>query len=767
MTDAKSQDTKSQYETPEILHDAPLQETDKADFHFDKFAITLARLIADKKTSTPLTIGISGPWGSGKTTLLHCVQQMLDQTAIFTDAGKPALLEFVNPKENPQEQFRLCRTVWFNAWKYADEDELLVALVRVIVQTMAADKGLNKIISKALDPSYPRRDVVNTVLGWFSLKIGDAGFEFSTGEPQATPFGEKTAMLDLFDDAFDRLLAAWVHRKVDVKKIDPQEGVMVVFIDDLDRCLPGKLVQVLEAIKLFLDKPGCIFVLGADKSIIQQAVSKHYTDAGVTGESAKDYLEKVIQLRFELPPIVTDRMQTFLADQEVDGAMLERWQALVAAAEINPRRVKAVINNLNLQWTMALNADQSHGMDRDDFICWQALMHAAPSVFVRRVMAFDDIERRHSFVLDALRWVSGSADDKERLGGTFREYEGDEARRMRRVLKQIQSFGPDFTPDSLDAIIHLTAPPVVEEVATKAPGEADKTPARVRTDQPTRSVMESKEPSMVGGRHIAGLDWVEIPGGPFMMGSQADDEMANEDEKPQHTLELPAYRISRFPVSNAQFARFIEATQYQTLAEKEGGWNSQESGYAKGYDWRNPLGPDDSHEQKLDHPVVQVNWHDALAFCTWLMEQVQAEETNYLVRLPSEAQWEKAARGEYGNQYPWGAEWNPEYCNSTEGGPGGTTPVGQYSPAGDSPYGAADMVGNVWEWTYSLFEKYPYRPTDGREDENKSGLRVLRGGAFKFNRRYVRCAYRNYDFAPYDRNYFIGFRVVLLPISEI
>ena len=126
-------DQKPHYETPEILHDAPLRNTNTADFHFDQFAITLARLIAAKETRTPLTLGVSGPWGSGKTTLLRCVQQMLDRTAVLTDDSQPALLDFVNADENPQQKYRLCRTVWFNAWKYADEDELLVALVRVIV----------------------------------------------------------------------------------------------------------------------------------------------------------------------------------------------------------------------------------------------------------------------------------------------------------------------------------------------------------------------------------------------------------------------------------------------------------------------------------------------------------------------------------------------------------------------------------------------------------------------------------------------------------
>ena len=96
----------------------------------------------------------------------------------------------------------------------------------------------------------------------------------NTGKPVETPFAEKSALLDLFDQAFDRLMAAWVHHKLDARGIDPQAGVLVVFIDDLDRCLPAKAVQVLEAVKLFLDKPGCIFILGADTRVVRDAVRK-------------------------------------------------------------------------------------------------------------------------------------------------------------------------------------------------------------------------------------------------------------------------------------------------------------------------------------------------------------------------------------------------------------------------------------------------------------------------------------------------------------
>ena len=126
----------------------------------------------------------------------------------------------------------------------------------------------------------------------------------------------------------------------------------------------------------------------------------------------------------------------------------------------------------------------------------------------------------------------------------------------------------------------------------------------------------------------------------------------------------------------------------------------------------------------------------------------------------SEEDW----TGEYGNKYPWGDEWNPNYCNSSENGPGGTTSVGLYSSSGDSPYGVADMAGNIWELTYSLHKGYPYDPYDGREIEHKTGYRVLRGGSYNFHRRLVRCACRYHH--PNQLFNDIGFRVILLPAEH-
>jgi formylglycine-generating enzyme required for sulfatase activity len=230
---------------------------------------------------------------------------------------------------------------------------------------------------------------------------------------------------------------------------------------------------------------------------------------------------------------------------------------------------------------------------------------------------------------------------------------------------------------------------------------------------------------------MLGFPMVWVPRGPFRMGSDKDsDPQAYDDELPQHEVTLPGYWIGRYPVTVAEFRDFVE-----------------ESGY-------------DASEKSLndpdDRPVRYVNWRDALAYCRWL-----SERTGLPVTLPSEAEWEKAARGTDGRIYPWGDE-DPtaELCNFS-GNVGDTTPVGNYSPEGDSPYECADMAGNVWEWTRSLWgENYPYDPADGRENLEASGSRVVRGGAFGSSARGVRCAFR-LSGDPRSRNDDVGFRVVV------
>ena len=132
--------------------------------------------------------------------------------------------------------------------------------------------------------------------------------------------------------------------------------------------------------------------------------------------------------------------------------------------------------------------------------------------------------------------------------------------------------------------------------------------------------------------------------------------------------------------------------------------------------------------------------------------------------LPSEAQWEKAAQGEYGNEWPWGNEFDKNRCNSRESDKGDTVPVDAY-PTGASPYGVMDMVGNVWEWTHTLYKDYPYKLVDGRESDEDLGRRVLRGGSFNRDIRFTRCASRGNN-VPDTRGYALGFRVCISSVNS-
>ncbi len=233
-------------------------------------------------------------------------------------------------------------------------------------------------------------------------------------------------------------------------------------------------------------------------------------------------------------------------------------------------------------------------------------------------------------------------------------------------------------------------------------------------------------------------EWVEIPAGTFLMGSDPDkDRYVDGDEQPQHTVDLPTFFISRTPITNAQYALFLRDSGYRVPGDWEGN--------------RPPRG-------KEIQPVVKVAWYDALAYCRWLGEKIGKP-----VALPSEAEWEKAARGVDGRTYPWGNAFDAIRCNTSELGLGGTTPVGIF-PQGASPYGVLDLSGNVWEWTRSLYGEYPYDPADGREnlDAPRNERRVLRGGSFDDSHRNVRCAARVRYF-PNLRLGVNGFRVVLSP----
>ena len=246
------------------------------------------------------------------------------------------------------------------------------------------------------------------------------------------------------------------------------------------------------------------------------------------------------------------------------------------------------------------------------------------------------------------------------------------------------------------------------------------------------------------------IAWCDVPEGEFLMGSDDADEYAFDEEKPQQRVTLGAFRISRYPITNAQFQAFVE----------DGGYTDRwrECWTVAGWRWRLAGGISGPQQRGgaydlSNRPVVGVSWYEAAAFCTWLSHRL-----GRTVLLPSEAQWEKAARGTDGRRYPHGQKITPEYANYQDTEIRTTSAVGIF-PKGNSPYGLLDMAGNVWEWTSSLYKPYPYDAADGREDPEAEGARTWRGGGFIDYDVVVRCAYR-FDYVPDDGYDYIGFRVV-------
>jgi iron(II)-dependent oxidoreductase len=172
------------------------------------------------------------------------------------------------------------------------------------------------------------------------------------------------------------------------------------------------------------------------------------------------------------------------------------------------------------------------------------------------------------------------------------------------------------------------------------------------------------------------------------------------------------------PVTQNEWRRFIEDGAYTQPRY----WARTGETGATGLVW-------EEQPDKGDHPVRNLTWYEAMAYAAW-----QAEVSGLPLVLPTEAEWEKAAgwdgEGARARRYPWGDNSDTMCCNVSEAELGDTTPVGHYSPAGDSPYGLGDMAGNVLEWTHTEYRPYPYRPEDGREEVPSDHSRVLRGGAF-------------------------------------
>jgi len=751
----------------EMWTDQPILGAQSDRLNFSHYADVLVKVVLT--ADTPITIGIFGPWGSGKTSLMRLIAEQL--------------------ANRRTEGHRWARVIWFNAWQYAqDEGALRRALLLHVLEGLESGQIGEKDAQQIADwrmrlyTDVERTEMGSINIDWPKLGKGALNLGLSLIPTPAT-FLQLAQLLQGEMGSMEEIASAFQRERTEVYRrrlalleefrggfahlvreyVWDRNGLLVILIDDLDRCLPGRAVEVLEAIKLFLDVPGCVFFIAVDRDIIEQVVRVQYAsylvgadedvrDIPIAGQS---YLEKIVQLPFHLPPLEDDQITTFIAQHDPHLPPGCR-DILALGLEPNPRVVKRALNILRLLLKLAERraAEDTIGPIVPGLLAKMVVIQARYRDLYRDLLEYPNL-------IQDLEWAAREGMEVQRavpplVGIETSPAETPEATtllerylRYKPLLRMLR-VGPtfaDLTRDQINAYIYLTrttsedaSRTLDREAARRWRDMLSNDPTRLRAsvaaaraeglaDEYAQALGRLLEPGseatlverVSAGTALAYLDdprdldeMADVPGGEFKQGEQGESTY------------VMACRIGRYAVTNEQYARFLAKNPQYPVPYLDEVW-------AEPYNWdpRQRTYP----EGKANHPVVLVSWEDARAYCKWAG-----------VRLPTEEEWEKAARGEDGRAYPWGDSFDLQRANVRESGVGSTTPVGIY-PDGASPYGLLDCAGNVWEWTTS------------REGESEF---IIRGGSWSFYAVDARCFVREISH-PGNRSNRIGFRVVTGP----
>lgn len=249
------------------------------------------------------------------------------------------------------------------------------------------------------------------------------------------------------------------------------------------------------------------------------------------------------------------------------------------------------------------------------------------------------------------------------------------------------------------------------------------------------------------------FEWIEIPAGQVTLTTPEGWGLGYIPPGESRTFPVERFAIAKYPVTNAQFAPFVQAEGYvdKRWWPEPDWWVTYRSSVRDEQHLPPPLEPRYWRDPKFnqpDHPVVGISWYEAIAFCLWLQHT-----THEPIMLPTEQQWQRAAQGDDGRKYPWGDRWDGTRCNSIwrRGDDRGITPVTAYEGKGDSPFGVVDMAGNAWEWCATNYVTGDIVPKGGQS-------RVMRGGSWTSYQHAMQVNYRPAELV-YKGYYFHGLRL--------
>ena len=426
-----------------IFGDSPIDNAKF--FNFDSYTEAISRIIVYPENTTPLSIVINGRWGSGKTSLMKTLRKRLD-----------------DPTRNPKG--RKIRTIWFNAWKYSETDAMLASLVREIYdeidrQDFFTKQGFFDRVKLGTITIYETANKTQQITDL--AKILTFGLTPDFTKWQTIPkYKKRLPFFDSFQK-YIRLILNFFVIQEDVKgNFDDRKGVLVIFIDDMDRCPPKSIAKILETINLFFDQQGCIFVFGMDTNLIAKAVNSHYNN--YEGFSGEDYLKKIIQLQFDLPEIRKEEIREYILSVLMDDEPLRNYVDLIlTGSDSNPRQIKQYINSLRFMMTLGNTIDRLK-INEELLIKW-SILNLISGEFVNNIKINRQLFLRSQVYVTASRdnfeqwdnpefYRNAKTEEVQKNYQELEDFLRDE--RIKNVLKSGSEF---FTSENISDYIFLSS----------------------------------------------------------------------------------------------------------------------------------------------------------------------------------------------------------------------------------------------------------------------------------------------------------------------
>jgi hypothetical protein len=764
--------------------DREVRQAAQDTLRFNQYCQVLTNIVHE--ADTPLTIGVFGPWGSGKTSLMRLVE------------------------EATQKQYKAPFTVWFNAWKYDQEEVLWRALVIQVLNAFRPSPGVEAPeLTQRLDDleaslyrTVEREEVGRVTIDWDKLLKGSItglthlslsalpgvgavlgemmkkAQQQITGEDLTTIFDaiqrerrkiyrEHIRSLEQFQYEFEQLVK---------EEVIDRDRRLVVFIDDLDRCLPEKAIEVLEALKLFLDVPGCVFFLGADREVIQRGIRVKYKGFLVDSDdplaagrripiTGDNYLEKIVQLPFHLLPLDEARVEAFINQSGVDlpaGCA----DLFAAGLEANPRKVKRTLNIFRMLYELARIRQAEFKVDDQQVHIKPQLLAKVVVIQSRYPRLYNDLVEYPTLLPDleqacselAERVINLATQPEVTLEAAPSATESSTAaqeplpkttsadrqtllekylhlRPLQRLLNRGERFA-DLPLAEVKLYLYLT---YTTDESSQAPID-ENLPARWLTELLSDDLTKIKSA-------VAAIQEDAPTAIPLfqrrlleVLGQQAEKYALNQrfsagtalallgDPRDfNETIQIPAGDYPVGPGGQRELVEGFKISRYPVTNLQYQRFLAQNPDHPAPDPWDQTTRA--CPPEFANHPVTHVSWDDAQAYCRWAGK-----------RLPSAREWEAAAQGKVGRRYPYGDEPLPDAANTIEVDVNSPSPVGMF-PAGASPFGLVDMAGNVWEWTSTGQAEY-----------------ALKGGAWNTPATESACAHTGWQ-SPNVKGPAIGFRV--------